>query len=222
MNRSIQQQIMSLPWFHSIDLGDGLLTPGVKHHDILTAEAEVVFSTFQPGMSVLDIGAWDGFFSFEAKRRGASRVLATDHFSWIGNGWGKKACFDLARQTLGLPIDDLIIDPTEMTMSTVEQSDVVLFLGVLYHLRHPLYILERVAGLAKHQFIVETQLDLNDVSRPAMAFYPGRELGDDPTNWWAPNVPAAIAMLNTAGFQNVSYTPHPKYPGIRGFFHAFR
>lgn len=218
----IQSQAEGLPWFHSIDLGNGVITKGAKAASILESEADVVFRYFEPGSSVLDIGAWDGFFSFMAKRRGASRVLATDHFSWVGGGWGTKRSFDFARATLKLEIDEKVIDPSDMTADTVAASDVVLFLGVLYHLKHPLYILERVAPLAKKQFIVETQLDVTDIPRPAAAFYPGRELGNDPTNWWGPNVPAVIAMLQTVGFQRVAYTAHPSYPGSRGFFHAFR
>jgi len=218
----LRTKVAALPWFHSIDLGHGVITPGAKAPAVLSAEADVVFSMFRPGSSVLDIGACDGFFSFAAKQRGASRVLATDQFSWTGGGWGKKASFDLARQVLGLDVAEQVIDPTEMTRSTVERHDVVLFLGVLYHLKHPLYVLERIADLARHELIMETQLDLTSEKRPAMAFHPGRELADDPTNWWAPNVPAAIAMLNTVGFPEVVYTEHPLYPGVRGIFHAYR
>jgi tRNA (mo5U34)-methyltransferase len=218
----IQSQADTLPWFHSIELGDGVVTKGAKAAHILAAEADIVFKHFQPGWSVLDVGAWDGFFSFSAKRRGASRVTATDQFSWVGDGWGTKRSFDFARATLNLEVEDRIIDPLEMNVDTVEPFDVVLFLGVLYHLKHPLYVLERIAALAEKQLIMETQLDMTEYTRPAVAFYPGRELANDPTNWWAPNVPAAIAMLKTAGFANVEHTDHPKYPGVRGFFHAFK
>ena len=163
----LRSKVSSLPWFHSIDLGGGVLTPGAKTPDILNAEAEVVFKHYKPGMSVLDVGAWDGFFSFTAKQRGAARVLATDHFSWVGGGWGKKASFDLARETLGLDIDQQIIDPMDMTTDTVAKHDFVLFLGVLYHLKHPLFVLERIGALATHQLVMETQLDLMSEERPA-------------------------------------------------------
>jgi len=99
--------------------------------------------------------------------------------------------------------------------------DCVLFLGVLYHMRHPLYVLDRVASVTRKMLIMETHLDMLDVNRPAAAFYPGSELGNDPTNWWGPNIPAVIGMLRTAGFQRIEHSSHPVCPD-RGFFHAFK
>ena len=92
--------------------------------------------------------------------------------------------------------------------------DVVLFLGVLYHLRHPLLALERVAAVTGDLLIVDTQVDLVSVRRPAMAFYPGRELNSDDSNWWAPNPPALRAMLHDVGFSRVKVaTPPYRLPG---------
>ena len=136
------------------------------------------------GRTVLDIGAWDGFFSFEAERRGAARVVATDHYSWHGGGWGSKAGFELARTTLGSRVEDVDIDVMDLSPERVGAFDVVLFLGVLYHLPHPLLALERVASVSRDLLILETVVDMVGVRRPAMAFYPGRELNGDPTNWW--------------------------------------
>jgi len=67
------------------------------------------------GMSVLDIGSWDGFFAFEAERRGASRVLATDSFCWSGEGWGNKDGFNLVRNVLNSKVEDLDIDIMELS-----------------------------------------------------------------------------------------------------------
>lgn len=83
-----------ITWFHSFDLGEGEAISGLKRLDVLTKEADAIFANSVEGKSVLDIGAWDGFFSFEAERRGASRVVATDHFCWSGEGWGNKLGFD--------------------------------------------------------------------------------------------------------------------------------
>jgi tRNA (mo5U34)-methyltransferase len=69
-------------WFHSIDLGQGVVTPGHKTPGVLRLEVEAQRWPDLRGKTVLDIGAWDGFFSFEAERRGASRVVALDHYSW--------------------------------------------------------------------------------------------------------------------------------------------
>jgi tRNA (mo5U34)-methyltransferase len=111
------------------------------------------------GRTVLDVGAWDGFFSFEAERRGASRVVATDHYSWHGLGWGTgdgKAGFELARTALGSRVEDVDIDVMDLSPERVGTFDVVLFLGVLYHLRHPLLALERIASVADDLLVAET------------------------------------------------------------------
>src|SRR4029434_6959042 len=80
---------------------------------------------------------------------------------------------------------------------------VVLFLGGLYPLLHPLLGLECVASVTRDLLILETVVDMVGTRRPAAAFYPGRELNRDPTNWWGPNVPAVHGMLHSVGFQQV-------------------
>ena len=99
--------------------------------------------------------------------------------------------------------------------------DLVLFLGVLYHLKHPFYALEMLADAAREQLVVETHIDANDQPRPAMVFYPGSDLNNDATNWWGPNPQCVAAMLRTVGFSQVAYSVHPLAPD-RGFFHAFK
>jgi tRNA (mo5U34)-methyltransferase len=155
------------------------------------------------GLSVLDVGAWDGFFSFEAERRGAARVLATDYFSWKGPGWGSKEGFDFARTVLCSRVEDIEIDVPDISPTTVGRFDIVLFLGVLYHLKEPFTALERMAAVTEKLLIVETAVDLLNVERPAMAFYPMAELNGDPTNWWAPNLACLTQMLRACGFREV-------------------
>jgi tRNA (mo5U34)-methyltransferase len=139
---------------------------------------------------VFDIGAWDGFYSFEAERRGAKRVLATDSFTWSGQGWGSKRGFELARKLLNSKVEDLNIDVMDLSPEKVGMFDVVLFLGVLYHLKHPMLALERVFSVTKELLILDTHVDLLGSKRPAIAFYPGSEVNRDNTNWSGPN-PAA-------------------------------
>lgn len=69
-------------WWHTIDLGEGVITPGSKTADWLALELESLHLPSMQGRTVLDIGVWDGFMSFEAERRGASRVMALDHYVW--------------------------------------------------------------------------------------------------------------------------------------------
>jgi len=217
----LQKKINALPWHHQIDFGDGLLTPGNGKIDVMLAQADAYFRDGITGQTFLDIGCWDGFNSFEAHRRGASRVLATDHFAWSENCWGKREAFELARSYIAPSVEVMDIDLPELTPERVGRFDVVLFAGVFYHLRHPFLILENLSKLAAHTFILETHLDALDQDRPMMVFYPGKELADDPTNWWGPNPACVIAMLRDVGFARVEYRQHPRYHN-RGIFHAYR
>lgn len=200
--QELRRRVAEVNWFHSIDLGDGLVTPGRDNNPRRLEQMRLPADL--SGRTVLDIGAWDGFYSFDAERRGAQRVLATDSFSWQvrGQGTGKRG-FELAREALGSAVEDRDIDVMDLSPEEVGTFDVVLFLGVLYHLRHPLLALERVAAVTGDLLILETEVDLALARRPAMAFYPGQELRDDWTNWWGPNPPAVVAMLRAVGFAEV-------------------
>jgi len=200
--RQLRRRAEEVRWFHSLDLGHGVVTRG-QDRDPRRLERMGLPGDLS-GKTVLDIGAWDGFYSFEAERRGAQRVLATDSFSWQarGEGTGKRG-FDLAREALGSGVEDREIDVMDLSEDEVGTFDVVLFLGVLYHLRHPLLALERVASVTGGLLILETEVDLALGRRPAMAFYPGEELREDWTNWWGPNPAAVVAMLRAVGFSRV-------------------
>ena len=209
----LRRRVAEINWFHTIDLGHGLVTPGWD--DSPSRLARMGIPDDLTGMTVLDIGAWDGFFSFEADRRGAERVLAVDSFSWEGEGWGSKAGFELAREALGSRVESKTIDVLDLSPETVGVFDLVLFLGVLYHMRDPLLALERVASVAGRQLIVDTHVDLIHTRRPAAAFYPGEEMNRDASNWWGPNPAAVEAMLRTVGFSRVEIVQRP-----RGFPHS--
>lgn len=219
----LRSRVDAIRWYHTIDLGGGVVTRGVDDSPVRLARAQLPESL--QGKTVLDVGAWDGFFSFECERRGAARVVAADHFSWHGTGWGTKAGFTLAREALESRVEDVDIDVMDLGPERVGRFDVVLFLGVLYHLRHPFLALERVASVTREYLILETVVDLVGFQRPAMAFYPGRELNNDPTNWWGPNIPAVKGMLETLGFSEVRTPTHPPnamYRAARAVYHRAR
>jgi tRNA (mo5U34)-methyltransferase len=222
----LKSKVDALRWYHTIDLGGGVVTGGVDNTPLRLARLD--FPASLAGRSVLDIGAWDGFFSFEAERRGAARVVATDHYAWHGPGWGTgngKAGFELARNALGSRVQDVDIDVMELAPERIGTFDVVLFLGVLYHLRHPLLALERVASVTSNLLILETVVDMVGFRRPAVAFYPDRDLSGDPTNWWGPNVPAVNGMLRSVGFERVrTVTSPPSVPfrAARAVAHSLR
>ena len=208
---TVRSEVDALRWYHTIDLGSGVVTKGV---DDTPARLPLLrLPSDLSGQSVLDIGAWDGFFSFEAERRHAKRVVATDHYSWHGQGWGTgkgKAGFELARRVLGSRVEDCDIDVLDLSVERVGTFDLVLFLGVLYHLPNPLLALERVSAVTSRCLVLETVVDMVGIGRPAAAFYPGSELNNDPTNWWGPNHAAVCGMLAAVGFTRVDVVTPPR------------
>ena len=143
-------------------------------------------------------------------------MVATDYFAWKGRGWDTgqgKAGFELAREALHSHVEDVEIDVIDLSPETVGVFDVVLFLGVLYHVKEPLAALERVASVTRDLLVVETVIDMVGIRRPAVAFYPADELSRDPTNWWGPNLPALHGMLRAVGFQQIeTVTKTPSTP----------
>ncbi len=199
---ALLQEVSRVTWWHHIDLGHGIVTPGADEKSSVKLR-RMHLPEMMTGKTVLDVGAWDGYFSFESERRGASRVLATDYFCWGHGGWGSKSGFELARSVLGSKVEDRDIDAMDLSRETLGEFDIVLFLGVFYHLKNPLAALERIAGLTRELLIVESHADMLFAHRPAMAFYEGSELNGDPTNWWGPNAEALMAVLRAFGFNKV-------------------
>ncbi len=212
----IRKTIVELgPWFHNIDLG-GIQTapdhflgdyPAIKWRRFAHA-----IPADLSGCTVLDIGCNGGFYALEMKRRGAARVVAIDS----DDGYLRQARF--AAQVAGLDIEF-----AEMSVYDVaalgERFDVVLFLGVLYHLRHPLLALDLIREhVVKDLFVCqsmqrgdpgeeplekdypfsETEI-FEQPSFPHLYFIEHRYAGDD-TNWWVPNRACSRAMLRSAGF----------------------
>ncbi|TML15734.1 MAG: DUF1698 domain-containing protein [Actinobacteria bacterium] len=200
-DEDLRRRAAEIAWFHTMDLGAGLRTSGI--YDPSRTLRRLGLPEQLAGQSVLDVGAWDGYYSFEMERRGAE-VLATDDYSWGGGGWGTKAGFDLAREALGSSVRSLQIDPLDLSPDALGgRFDIVLMLGVLYHLRDPLLVLERVASVTGGLLVLETEVGMLLTRRPAAEFFPGTELNEDPTNWWAPNVAAMTGMLRAVGFRSI-------------------
>ena len=126
------------------------------------------------GWSVLDIGAWHGFFSFECERRGADRVLAVDRFAWDRFGMEE---FLSAHRRFDSRVEYRHSDVHLLDPSVIGQFDLVLLLGVFYHLRNPLAALERVRAVTKRLLICETHVLLPALHEryPLVPFFPGDE-----------------------------------------------
>jgi len=215
MQAALQRKIRALdPWFHNMVL-DGIETaPGHFLGDYprnkLSRFADALPDV--TGKSVLDIGCNAGFYAFEMKRRGAGRVLGLDSDPRY------LAQARLASEVLGLPIE-LRRSDVYRVGELYERFDVVLFMGVLYHLRHPLLALDLIHDhVARDYLVFQSMLrgpdevapvapdyPFEDVApferpgHPAMYFVEHRYAGDW-TNWWIPNRAGAEAMLRSAGF----------------------
>jgi tRNA (mo5U34)-methyltransferase len=203
--RGLAERVASLRWYHRMPLPGGIVTPGVADAHRVVSRLRLPDSL--AGKSVLDIGAWDGYYSFACAQRGAARVLATDSFAWSGESWGSKEGFLLARDALGLNhvVADREIDIMDLSPERVGgKFDVVLLLGVLYHLRDPITAIERAASVCGDLLIVETEIALDWVPWAAARVYPGRELNEDDTNWYSYNVRALKGLLRRAGFNKIT------------------
>ena len=158
------------------------------------------------GKTVLDIGAFDGFYSFYCAQHGANRVMATDCHAWSDPEWGS-ASFQLAREALGLQdrVDDTYVNVMDLSPEKVGGTfDVVLFLGVLYHLRDPVTALERAASVCDELLVLETETALNWLPFSAGRVYVDSDLNNDDSNWYAYNTSALLRLLRRTGFSHTS------------------
>ena len=205
-SRELGDEVATRTWFHTIDLGGGVVTPGEK--DTLAEVGHMRLPADLTGRTVLDIGAYDGFYAFEAERRGAARVLATDSWTWNWPGSDARRNFDLAHRVLGSRVESRVVAVEDLSPDTVGGTyDIALFLGVLYHAPDPLGYLRRLRSVTGGVAIVETVVDLLDIGVPAAAYYPGSALHGDGSNHFGPNPAAVEGLLTDAGFARVDAFP---------------
>jgi tRNA (mo5U34)-methyltransferase len=225
--RDIQRIITDFrPWFHNLHLPDGSQTapdhelgdfPAFKWREIQSALPGDL-----SGWEALDIGCNAGYYSFELARRGA-RVTAIDinpHYlaqaRWAAGQYGLEHLIDFRQ----MQVYDLA--------GSRETFDLVLFLGVFYHLRYPLLGLDIVARLVRRFFLFQTltfpgeevrepadlgifeREAMRDPGWPKMAFLENG-LAGDPTNWWAANHAGAAAMLRSSGLRVIARPGHEVY-----------
>jgi tRNA (mo5U34)-methyltransferase len=220
----LEQQVADLaPWFHNIDLGHGVFTAPYHFLGDYPRSKFANFASALPedmsGKSVLDIGCNAGFYSVEMKRRGAARVLGIDSDDRY------LAQARLATSTLGFHDIEFMKLSVYDVAALREQFDLVIFMGVFYHLRHPLLALDLIREhVAKDQMLFQTMQRgpgtvievpedhpfymkgthqvtpiFDDPGYPRMHFIE-REYAHDWTNWWAPNRAGSEAILRSAGF----------------------
>jgi tRNA (mo5U34)-methyltransferase len=207
------------PWFHNFRFGSVETAPDHFLGDYPRVKWERFADALPPdlhGATVLDIGCNGGFYSIEMKRRGAERVLGLD----VDDRYLRQA--RLAAQLSGVQIELQQMSVYEVARLR-ERFDIVLFMGVLYHLRHPLLALDLIREhVAERVVVVQSMLRgsrgetmtasdypfsnegvFASPEYPVMYFVEHRYAGD-PTNWWIPNASALAAMLRSAGLRPVA------------------
>jgi tRNA (mo5U34)-methyltransferase len=208
------------PWFHNMDLNGVMTAP----NHFLGDYPAVKWKSFEQtiprdlrGKTVLDIGCNAGFYSIEMKRRGADRVVGIDH----DDDYLRQARF--AAEVSGLDIEFRRMSVYDIGQLG-EKFDVVLFLGVLYHLRHPLLALDLLHAHVTRDLLVFQSLmrgspevknyqsnypfeETGIFDQPAYPkiFFVEHEYSDDPTNWWIPNRACAESMLRSAGYDIIQH-----------------
>lgn len=194
------ERLNSLGWYHSIRLPGGAVIEGLQS----LQQLEMRLKQFPipedlRGRRVLDIGAWDGWFSFEMERRGAT-VVAVDLVP--------SQRFLEARSLLGSKVEYHVSDVYDLDPKILGTFDIVLFFGVLYHLKHPLLGLERVCRMSTGEVFIESfvsGVSSEPTDRPIMEFYETTELCGQFDNWVGPNVACLMSMCRAAGFASVAF-----------------
>jgi tRNA (mo5U34)-methyltransferase len=197
-------------WYHKIPLSPGVVTPGINDPGQTLLHLDLPEDC--RGMRVLDLGARDGYFSFELERRGAS-VVAVDYVPADETGFATVA------DILGSKVEYRRANVYDLDPAEHGTYDLVLFLGLLYHLPDPLRAIEIVRSLCTGRLCLETHSidngllladgttrpleELSPLLRgvPLMRFYPGKTLSGDPTNYWGPNLSCLVGMLEECRFR---------------------
>lgn len=196
-------------WYHTVELAPGLFTPGLRNCQELLDQLEAPADC--RGLRVLDIGANDGFFSITLEKRGAE-VVAIDHQPPEQTG------FPVLREIFDSKVERHTDNVYNISKERYGTFDIVLCLGVLYHLRDPLLGLSRIrdvctAELYAESFVIDSRLvkrdgtfgRLADISEelpaiPIAEFFPRNELNGDYTSWWGYNSLCLRRMLESTNF----------------------
>jgi len=192
-------------WFHKMDLGSGLVTPGWSEPSVEKLPYFLMPDDLS-GMRVLDVGCAEGYFSFEAERRGAAEVIGIDSFP------DSVRRFNICRDALGSRTQAFLTNVYDLDRRGFGTFDLVLYYGVNYHLRNPIRALENIFSVCSGTVLMQSDSfeDPAFGDRAASLFHPfGIESGPphnrqrDPTVFWVPNSACVRAMLEHVGFVSV-------------------
>jgi tRNA (mo5U34)-methyltransferase len=217
-NEDLAAQVAALGyWYHKINLPGATVTPGWAPIDPAAYRVPQDLT----GKRVLDVGAWGGYWTFEALKRGAREVVAIDDFSDFLSRLETRASWEtfvLCRDAFGYggaQCQHHDISVYDVSETRFGRFDYVFCFGLLYHLRHPLLALDRLAALCDEAIFVESAI-LDDYSpyrggighgyaggQMVMEFYPDSQYGNNTTNYWVPTLHCLGQMVGSAGFAHV-------------------
>lgn len=203
----LRVRVEGIQWYHSIDLGNGIVTKGRGPINRLERWDDSFYffdelETIVRGKEVLDIGAWDGYISFRLERMGATRLLAVDNLSTRPCGLDG---FLLAKDILDSRVEFLERNVYELNPRETGRFDVVIFAGVLYHLNNPFLGLRQACACSRDYIVVETAV--SRLTGSVLEFYkdgmPSQDSlgGRDLTYRFAPTERCLKEMLEVLGFQ---------------------
>jgi tRNA (mo5U34)-methyltransferase len=209
------------PWYHNVVLAPGVMT-NPSNADYPASRWRVLDQVIPrdlTGKSVLDIGCNSGFISLEMKKRGAKRVVGVDIMPYL-----------LAQSRFTSHWFDLPMELHEVGAYDVESLastfDIVVFVGVLYHLKHPLYALEKISSVCKETMYFQSMVRGSGIDMDPADDYPGTELdifknphwpklyfiekkfNGDESNWWFATKSCLKGMIRSSGFRTVEDTSH--------------
>ncbi len=196
-------------WYQSIELGDGVTTPG-ETGEATGAKLEMMnLPTDLSGLSVLDIGCNEGFFAFEAERRGAAPAAAID------KGREAAAKFDLVHRLLDSRVEFRRIRIDELDPRRDGRFDLVFFLSVFHHLRHPLLTIDQVAALTRGCAVMEfVEAVPRGEDRPSALV---RKLSRRGHLHMLPTRPFLVEILERAGFATVEILGEHRFHRIKPY-----
>jgi len=241
-NEEIIKEINKRKWYHKIELRPGIVTPGIP---ILEKLWDMTRQTRQhvsyQGKRVLDLASFDGMWVFEAEKLGASLVVATDclhplyaNFELCKDILNSKAIpfYNTSPYRLWDGLQVLLMDDMTARKSFPEQIqhnkfDIVQHLGLLYHVRDPLYTLSQCRSVIKTggHLLLETAAILDsDESKMVLNGTPGKmnRLYQDDTTWWLPTLPCLLEMLENTLFHPLPHTIRTVSSGTFNGYHAGR
>jgi SAM-dependent methyltransferase len=223
---TLADEIAKYPWYHTLDLGGGVVTKGMFDHRAMVDRYLLPAST--EGMRCLDIGTMDGFWAFEMARRGAAEVVALDVEMPHELDWPpaerartvttmdetKGTRFELARQALGHADVQRVLRSVYDLDTDLGQFDLVFCGDLICHLRDPILALMRILSVTRGAAIIVTPVErfgFFNRRKPLVRFD-----GIDAFQWWVWSEPALERAVRAVGFRDLEFAPPFDLPATEG------